>query len=98
MLYIIIKNVRKDDYIVDKSSIIIAINFQCPIYKTLYIKKRVREFYKDHLQTFYSSLINKNESIMIIEIYKKLKKEIRYINRYNTTFSINQIDNILLKE
>ncbi|SRR6266566_8787356 len=97
MFYIIIEYIRKDDYIVDKSSIIIVINFQHSIYKTLYIRKRVRKSYKDYFRTFYPSLINKNELIIVIKVYRQLKEEIGYIDNYNISFPIDRIDDILLK-
>ncbi len=76
----------------------IVINFQCLIYKILYIKKRVRESYKDHLQTFHLLLIDKSESIAVIRIYRQLKEEIGYIDNYNISFFIDRIDDILLKK
>ncbi len=93
----IVEYIRENDHIVDKNSTIIAINFQCSIYKTLYIKKRIRKSYKNHLRTFHPLLIDKNESIVMIKVYGQLKEEIGYINNYNISFSINRIDNILLK-
>ncbi len=75
----------------------IVINFQCPIYKTLYIKKRVRKSYKDYLRTFYSSLTDKDKSIVVIEIYGQLKEEIEYIDHRDISLSVDRIDNILLK-
>jgi hypothetical protein len=93
----IIKNIKKDNYIVDESSIIIAIGFQRPVYKTLYIRRRVCESYKDYLRTLYSSLIDKDESIAIIKMYRQLKEEVGYIDHYNISLSIDRIDNILLK-
>ncbi|SRR6266699_7332921 len=97
MLYIIVEYIRENNYIVDKNSIMIVINFQRPVYKTLYIKKRIYKSYKDYLRIFYLSLINKNESIAMIKVYKQLKEEIRYIDNCNISFSIDRIDNILLK-
>ena len=75
----------------------VIISFQRPVYKTLYIRKEVYEFYKDHLRTFYFSLTIENESITMIGIYKELKKEIKYIDHYNILFSADRINNILLK-
>ncbi len=49
----------------------------------LYIKKGVYKSYKNYFRTFYLSLINKNESIVVIKVYKQLKKEIEYIDNYN---------------
>ena len=66
----IIENVRKDNHIINKSSIIIVISFQRPIYKMLYIKKRVYKSYKNHFRMFYPLLIDKSESIAVIKIYK----------------------------
>src|SRR6266566_2457296 len=97
MLYIIIENIRKDNYIVDKNSIIITINFQHPVYKTLYIRKKIHKSYKDHLRIFHFSLTNKSKSIAIIKIYRQLKKEIKYIDYYNISFFTDRIDDILLK-
>ena len=90
------ENVEKDNYIVDKSSVISIINFQRLVYKTLYIKWRIRISYKDYLQIFYSSLVDKDESIAVIWIYRKLKEEVRYIDYYDILFSTDWIDNILL--
>src|SRR6266699_2697467 len=98
MLYIIIKYIQEDNYIVDENSIMIVINFQHSVYKTLYIKKGVCKFYKNYLQTFHLSLTNKNKSIIIIKIYRQLKEEIKYIDNYNILFSINRINDILLKK
>ena len=88
---------EKDDYIVNESSTMIVINFQYPIYKVLYIRRRVCKSYKDYLQTFYPSLIDKNESIAVIKVYKQLKEEIKYIDNCNISFPIDRIDNVLLK-
>ena len=85
----IIESITKNDYIVDKSSIIIAINSQRPVYKTLYIRRGVRESYKDYLRTFYLLLIDKSESIAMIKIYRQLKEEIEYIDNYNILFLID---------
>src|SRR6266699_287273 len=97
MFYIITERIRENDYIIDKNSIIIAINFQYPVYKTLYIRKGVRESYKNHFRTFYPSLTNKSKSIVVIKIYGQLKEEIGYIDNYNISFLTNRIDNVLLK-
>ena len=97
MFYIIIEGIRKDDYIVDESSIVIIINFQHPVYKILYIKRRVYKSYKDYLRTFYSLLTDKDESIVMIGMYKELKKKVGYIDYYNISFSTDRIDNVLLE-
>ena len=98
MFYVIIKNIKKDDYIVDKNSIMIVINFQRPVYKALYIGKRIRESYKDHLRTFHSSLTDEGKSIVVIKIYGQLKEEVKYIDHYNISFSADRINDILLKK
>ncbi len=85
----IVEYIREDNYIVDESSIIIVVNFQCPIYKTLYIRRGVCEFYKDYLRTFHPSLTNKSESIAIIRIYRQLKEEIGYIDNRDISFPID---------
>ncbi len=89
--------IREDNHIVDKNSTMITINSQYLIYKALYIKRRVYKSYKNHLRIFYPSLIDKNKSIVIIKIYRQLKEEIGYIDNYNISFSIDRIDDILLK-
>ncbi len=76
----------------------VIISFQRPVYKTLYIKKRIREFYKNYLRTLYFSLIDKNKSIIIIKVYRQLKEEVEYIDHYNISLSIDRIDNVLLKK
>ncbi len=70
MFYIIVEYIREDDYIVDENSIMIIMNSQHPIYKVLYIKREVCKFYKNYLRMFHFLLIDKNESIAIIKIYK----------------------------
>src|SRR6266699_6400685 len=97
MLYMIIENVRKDDHVVDKNSTMIAINFQRPVHKALYIGKRVRESYEDHLRTFYSSLTDKDKSIAVIRMHRQLKEEVRYIDHHDISLSADRIDDILLK-
>jgi len=77
---------------------VIVVNSQHPIYKTLYIEREIRESYKDHLRTFHFLLINKDKSIVMIKVYGQLKKEIKYIDHYNISFSTDRIDDILLKE
>ncbi len=69
MLYIIIECIREDDYIVDESSIVIVVNSQRLVYKALYIRRGIRESYKDHLRAFYLSLTDKSESIAMIKVY-----------------------------
>jgi|SRR6266699_610963 len=96
MLYIILESVGKNDYIVNKNSAMSIINSQCSVYKTVYIKWRIYISYKDHLRTFYFSLVDKSKSITVIQIYKKLKNEVEYIDYRNIPFSIDRIDNILL--
>ncbi|SRR6266566_8029766 len=98
MFYIIVKYIRKDNHIVDKSSTMIVISFQHPVYKTLYIKKGIRKSHKNHLRMFHLSLTDKNKSIAIIKIHRQLKEEIEYIDNYNISFPINRINNILLKK
>jgi len=66
----IIEGIRKDDHIVDKSSIMIVINFQYPVYKMLYIGKEIYKSYKDYLRMFHSLLTNEDKSIIMIRIYK----------------------------
>ena len=63
----------------------------------LYIKRGVYKSYKDYLRMFHLSLIDKNESIAVIRIYRQLKEEIEYIDNYNISFLTNRIDDILLK-
>ena len=67
----------------------IIINFQRPVYKTLYIRKGVCEFYKDYFRTFHPLLINKNESIVMIKMYRQLKEEIEYIDNRDISFPID---------
>ncbi len=66
----IVECIRENDYIVDKSSIIIIMNFQRPIYKVLRIKRRIYKSYKDYFQMFYPSLTDKSKSIAVIKVYK----------------------------
>ncbi len=66
----IIEGIRKDDHIVDKSSIMIVINFQYPVYKMLYIGKEIYKSYKDYLRMFHFLLTNEDKSIIMIRIYK----------------------------
>ncbi len=63
----------------------------------LYVKRGVCKSYKDHLRMFHPLLIDKNESIAVIKMYGQLKEEIEYVDNRNILFSINRIDNILLK-
>ena len=65
----IIEGIRKDDHIVDENLTIIVVNSQYPVYKMLYIKRRIHKSYKDHLRTFHLSLTNKSESIAMIKVY-----------------------------
>ena len=97
MFYIIIENIRKDDYIVDKNSTMIVISFQRPVYKTLYIKRGVRKSYEDYFRTLYSLLIDKSESIAVIKVYGQLKEEVGYIDYCDISLSTNRINNVLLK-
>ena len=97
MLYIIVEYIRENNYVVDKNSTIIVINFQYPVYKALYIRRGIYKSYKNHFRTFYPSLIDKSESIVIIKVYGQLKEEIGYIDNYNISFLIDRIDNVLLK-
>jgi len=94
----IIEGIRKDDYVVDKSSIMIAVNSSHPVYKTLYIKRGVCKSYEDHLRTLHSLLTDKDESIAVIRVYGQLKKKVRYIDHCNISLSADRIDNILLKK
>ncbi len=66
MLDVIFERVRKDRYIVDKSLTIFIMFFQRLVYKTLYIREKVRISYKDYIGTFYSLLVDKGETIPII--------------------------------
>jgi len=93
----IIENVRKDDHVVDENSTMIVVSFQRPVYKALYIGRGVCESYKDHLRTFYSSLIDKGKSIAMIRVYGQLKEEVRYIDHCDISFSADRIDDVLLK-
>jgi len=93
----IIEGVRKDDHVVDESSTVIVVSFQCPVYKTLYIKKGIRESYKDYFRTFYSSLTDKGKSIVVIKVYGQLKEEVRYIDHRDISLSADRIDDVLLK-
>ncbi len=70
MFYIIVEYIWENDYVVDKSSIIIVVNFQRSVYKILYIKRGIYKSYKDYFRTFYPLLTNKNESIVMIKIYR----------------------------
>ncbi len=96
MFDIIFKKVQEDRYIVDKNSTIFSILFQHPIYKTLYIQKRVRISYKDYVRTFYPLLADKGETISIIQINEQLKKKVEYIDYYDKPLFIDKIDDFLL--
>ncbi|SRR6266566_2455645 len=96
MFDIIFKRIRKDHYIVNKSSTIFPIFFQYPIYKILYIQKKVRISYKNYIKIFHSLLIDKNETILIIRIDEQLKKEIGYIDHYNILLFSDRINDFLL--
>ena len=69
MLHMIVERIRENDHVVDKSSTVIVISSQYPVYKTLCVKRGVRESYKDYLRVFYLSLTDKNESIAMIKVH-----------------------------
>ena len=96
MFNVIFERVREDRYIVDENSVILSIFFQRPIYKALYIQKRVYIFYKDYIRMFYPSLANKGETISIIWMNEQLEKEVGYIDYNNILLSIDKVDDLLL--
>ncbi len=71
--------------------------FQRFIYKTLRIRRRVHIAYKTDIGTFHSLLIDKDKMVLIVGIYYKLEKEIRYIDDRKIFLSSNRIDNLLLQ-
>ena len=89
MFYMIVECIREDDHIVDESSTVIVINFQYSVYKVLYMRREVCKSYKDYLRMFYPLLIDKNESIVVIRMYRQLKEEIRYVDNCDISFFIN---------
>src|SRR6266699_4075779 len=97
MFCMIIESVKKDDHVVDKSSTMIVMSSQRPVYETLYMGKGVRKSYKDYFRTFHSSLTDEGKSIVMIRVYGQLKEEVRYIDHRNISFSADRIDDILLK-
>ena len=96
MFDIIFERVREDRYIVDKSSTILSMLLQRPIYKTLYIQRGVRIFYKDYIQMFYLSLADESETILVIWVNEQLKEEVRYIDHCDKPLSADRVDNLLL--
>jgi len=89
MLYMIVERVREDDYVVDESSIVIAVSSQRPVYEALCVRRGVRESYEDYLRAFYLLLIDKSESIAVIRVYGQLKEEIGYVDNCDILFLID---------
>ncbi len=52
--------------------------------------------YKNDFKTLYIILADKDEPIFIIQMNKKLEKEVGYIDDNDIFFITNKIDNILL--
>jgi len=90
--------IKENDDVVDKNAVIVAMFFQCFIYKTLYIQKGVRIIYKTDIRTFYSPLTDEDKTVLIIGIYYKLKKEVRYIDDRKVFLFSNRIDDLLLQK
>ncbi len=94
---IIFIKVKENDNIVNKNAAVAAILFQHSVYKTLYIQRKVHIVYEIDIETFYSSLVDKDKTVLIIGIYYKLEKEVRYIDNRKIFLFLNRIDNLLLQ-
>jgi hypothetical protein len=71
--------------------------FQRFVYETLRIQRGVCIAYKIDIGTFYSLLANEGKVVLIIGIYYKLEKEVRYIDDREVFLSSNRIDDLLLQ-
>ncbi len=98
MSTIVFVEIKENDDVIDENAVIVAMFFQRSIYKTLRIQKGVCIIYKIDIGTFYSPLANKDKTVLIVGIYYKLEKEIRYIDDYKIFLSSNRIDDLLLQK
>ncbi len=96
MSTIIFAEIRENDNIVDKNTVIITMLFQRSVYKMLYVRRGVCITYKTDIGTFYSLLADKSKAVLIIGMYYKLEKEVRYVDDYEIFLFSNRIDNLLL--
>ncbi len=62
----IFEDIRENDHVVDKNTVVFAIQLQCPVYEVLYVRKRVRIFYEYYLRSFNIFITDKDKSIAII--------------------------------
>src|SRR6266699_3223831 len=88
--------IRENDDVVDENVVMITMFFQCSIYKTLYIQRKVYVAYKIDIGTFYFFLTDEDKVVPIVGIYYKLKKEVCYVNNCEVFLSSNFIDDLFV--